>query len=144
MAIPTGPFPAPLEFADLRAGMHVRVVLTYHSSGESLTADLWVSRVDATGAYATTPDVQIADPITWNDPTRDEALYLLDAFTGNPDEPATGSVVKAATGTIYQRVTDPADPTGSEWYAPNATTPMTWTDITDTGPATVILDGGTQ
>lgn len=142
MAIPTGPFPAEIDYADLRVGMHIRVLFEYFDSDESLTMDVWISKIDAAGAWATTANLQVANPIQWDDPpTRDETLYLLEEFTGDPNEPSTDSVVKAADGTIYQRIPDTQDPTASLWQPIGATTTTNWAAITSDGPAAVILDG---
>lgn len=143
MTIPTGPFPAAIDYADLRVGMHVRVIFEYHDTGETLTFDVFVNRIDANGAYVRTADLQIANPITWDDTTRDETIYLLEEFTGDPDEPTTSTVVMAADGTVYQRAADATDPTASTWYTTNSTTAVTWSDITAAGATTILLDGST-
>lgn len=56
----------------------------------------------------------------------------MEAFTGDPTEPAVGVVVKSADGTVLQRQ-DGSDPAVSVWYAPNSTTPQTWAQITSQG-----------
>lgn len=141
MAIPTGPFPAPIDYADLRVGMHVRASFVYLDTGETLVAEVWISKVEAGQAYASTAGLMVADPLTWDDPTRDETLELLETFTGNPNEPNVGTAVLGADGSVYRRAQNTIDPTASTWYATGSTTAVTWSTITASGLSTVILNG---
>lgn len=135
MAIPTGPFPALIAYADIRAGMRILGDMSFADLGETAHFDLWVDHFDNSGQVISRAGFVIADPATWNDTGRTLVLQLAEAFTGDPGEPTTGSVVKAGDGRIWQR-TDP-----DTWQQIGSAASSTWADIFAAGPVAVLLDG---
>jgi len=147
MTIPTGPFPAPIDIADILPGMHVRFTTTTEDGVSTLVGTCSVASIDAsaitstggsqTGAAGVLPFSFLASQgtTTWE---------LLEAFSGDITEPGVGSVVRSADGVVYQRSPVPANPTSSVWHPMGSTTVVNWATITAPGAPTLLLDGSTQ
>lgn len=143
MSIPTGPFPAPIDYGDILPGMHIRGTGTYADGVGSMVAEGWVASIDASGITATSGLVLPHDLTVTDGPLgfSSETFELMEAFTGDATEPTANTIVLGADGTVYQRQPDPTNPTASVWVAPNSTTPVTWSAITAAGAPQIILDG---
>lgn len=127
-------YPQPIEFAAIRVGMHIHVTGLF-PSGATLEVTDWVTAVaDQAVTFAT--GLQGASPAAWA-ANGTVAYELVEPFSGDPNAPAVGAVLKTASGTIYQRQGNPRSDT---WFPIGSTTPTTWAAITATGPVQ-ILDG---
>lgn len=132
MAIPPGPYPAVIDFADVAIGMLIRGTGAWPGTdgNDTTLANTGIVAAKDANGLTLTVGIPIASPTAFSGSTI--TYELMEGFSGIPGEPAEGVVIKAPDGTVYQRTTT-GDPTVSQWVTVNSTTPVTWSDITAGG-----------
>lgn len=135
MTIPTGPFPAPIAYSDLRVGMNVAATGVWPGQDGNPTTVTNAGIVTSTDATQTT----LTHGLKIDPAAPSLSIQLLEAFDGNPAEPAIGTAILAADGTVYQRVG--TDPTSTTWAPIGSTATVPWSDITAAGEPLTLAAG---